>query len=114
MNENEYPENPNPYLKSSLIEKLTFSWIGNLLSLGRKKQLDLTDLNSKFINEFLNMIWFLNLKIKKKGPLPQDDAKILTDQLEMFFFNFFIGKLELASWQIFIKILIPSFFSPNL
>ena len=24
MNENEYPENPNPYLKSSLIEKLTF------------------------------------------------------------------------------------------
>nr|QUF59454.1 ATP-binding cassette transporter Abcc4-1 [Brachionus angularis] len=61
MNEQEFKYNPSPLFNASLLSKLTFTWVQPLLSLGRKKQLQLSDLYS---------------------PISEDEATVLTDELE--------------------------------
>lgn len=61
MNEQEFVYNKCPLLDCSLFKKLTFKWIDALLVLGRKKQLQLSDLYS---------------------PVHEDEASILTQELE--------------------------------
>ncbi len=61
MNETELDHNPNPLESASFWSKCTFSWITPLLSLGRRKQLQLNDLYN---------------------PTSADEAKPLVDELE--------------------------------
>ncbi|CAF0837577.1 unnamed protein product [Brachionus calyciflorus] len=61
MNEQEFVYNPSPLLTTGFFSKITFSWINPLLSLGRKKQLQLSDLYS---------------------PISDDEAEKLTLDLE--------------------------------
>ncbi|RNA19404.1 multidrug resistance-associated 4, partial [Brachionus plicatilis] len=66
MNEQEFVYNKCPLLDCSLFKKLTFKWIDALLVLGRKKQLQLSDLYS---------------------PVHEDEASILTQELEKEWIN---------------------------
>nr|QNH67884.1 ATP-binding cassette transporter subfamily C member 4 X1 [Brachionus rotundiformis] len=46
MNEDEFVYNPSPLLQCSFFKRITFKWIDSLLVLGRKKQIQLSDLYS--------------------------------------------------------------------
>lgn len=61
MNEQEFVHNPSPLPETGFFSKLTFSWINPLLKLGRKKQLQLSDLYS---------------------PVYDDEAEKITEELE--------------------------------
>nr|UOU03341.1 ATP-binding cassette subfamily C4-1-2 [Brachionus rubens] len=61
MNEQEFISNPSPLVTTGFFSKITFSWINPLLSMGRKKQLQLSDVYS---------------------PVTEDEAEKLTNDLE--------------------------------
>lgn len=61
MNEQEFIYNRSPLLDSGLFSKISFKWINPLLSLGRKRQIHLSDLYS---------------------PVTEDEAEILVQDLE--------------------------------
>ncbi|RNA09361.1 multidrug resistance-associated 4-like isoform X1, partial [Brachionus plicatilis] len=66
MNEQEFVHNPSPLPETGFFSKLTFSWINPLLKLGRKKQLQLSDLYS---------------------PVYDDEAEKITEELEKEWIN---------------------------